>query len=219
MDLDLSGGFEFRQGAGPFGFSVTGDDDDGLGQSRTGPMLCFAGDGAGGPDANGQVDFFDIWFPDLSGTYNGTWDFGGPPGDFSSWYFEVRTADAFAGPPATSTIRNDVGDTNPRVYGCSPPVLGGSFTGSAPLGGHLSAWFTAFAAPLELPLSAGVVLVDFTHPAGDLLALAPLIFDPATFDLPVPIDLTLAGLMIYTQAVRFGGGFSLTNACDAVIGF
>ena len=43
--------------------------------------------------------------------------------------------------------------------------------------------------------------------------------DPATFDVAVPIDLTLAGFALYTQVVRFGGGISLTNACDAVIGF
>ncbi|MEW6073040.1 MAG: hypothetical protein AB1726_10690 [Planctomycetota bacterium] len=219
LDLDLAGGFEFRQDRGSFGFSLTGDDDDGGGQSRSGPLLCFAGDGAGGADANGQVDFFDIWRPDTFGVYDGTWNFGGPPFDFASWYLVLWTADAAGGPPASSTIRNDAGDTNPRVYSCSAPILGGRFTGSAPLDGHLAAWFAGFAAPLELPLAAGIVLVDFTDPAGELLLLPAATSDPAAFDLAVPIDLTLAGFALYTQAVRFGGGISLTNACDAAIGF
>jgi len=219
LDLDLVGGSEFRLPQGPFAYSVTGTDDDGFGQSRTGPMLCFAGDGAGGADANGQVNFFDLWYPDLDGTYNGTYSFGVAPSDFASWYFEVWTLDAVAGGITASVVtRNDAGQTNAAVFSCTPPVLGSSFTGSVPLDGHSWAAFGAYRAPLEFPFTHGVLLVDLLHPAGELLGLMPVAADPATFAVPVPLDLTLLGFGFSAQAVRYGGGISLTNACDAVIG-
>ncbi len=219
LDLDLTGGSEFLAAGGALGFSLTGDDDDTAGHSRTGPLLCQAGDGAGGPDANGQVDFFDIWLPDTLGTYDGTWNFGGAPYDFASWYMAIFTADASAGPFATSVIRNDSGDTNPRVYACTPPVLGDRFTGSATRGPHLAVLFAGYAASLELVAPAGVILVDFDDPGGEMLATPTSYSEPATFDLAVPIDLTFCGWWIYTQALCFGNGASLTNACDAQLGF
>ena len=217
--LDLTGGEEFRLPTGPIGFSVSGDDDDGAGRSRTGPLLCYAGDGLGGADANGQVDFFDIWRPDTFGTYDGTWNFGGSPYDISSWYMVIETADPSSGPSAISVVRNDAGNVNPQVYSCSAGVLGEDLTGSAGRGPHQFVQFVAFAAPLEVSTGFGVILVDYTQAPGELLRVPFSYADPATFARPVPIDLNLAGIWIYTQAVRAGGGVSLTNACDVRLGF
>jgi hypothetical protein len=107
----------------------------------------------------------------------------------------------------------------PLVYSCSTAVLGGNLLGSAARGPHQYVQFVAFTAPLELPSAYGVILVDAFPPSSDLLRVPLSSTDPATFDRTIPLDLNLAGFWIYSQAVRVGGGVSLTNACDVRLGF
>lgn len=122
---------------------------------------------------------------------------------------------------ASASARN--AGANPSSYDATPPVLGTTFTATVDLStsGHAVAGLVGFASGITLPLLDGqVLLVNALDPGGELLAL-PLLPGPvATFGVPLPLDLDLAGLALSTQALHFGGvtPFALSNAQDVVLG-
>jgi len=139
---------------------------------------------------------------------------------------------AFGGSGGIDWYRNDIHEatarfrnagSNPESYSTSLPVLGRPLTGRVDLEGttgHNLAWLVGFADPRTLTLGGGqVLLVDFTHPAGELLNLVPLPGPTATFSLDVPSDLAFLGLTLSTQSLQIGGPvpFALSNAFDLTL--
>jgi len=100
ISVSLTGGYEFTQDEGPFGYSMSFFD------SETGPLLCYAGDAnyGYGMDSNGQEDAYDYYDPTVASGTCGTYWFGGYPMNVSSWWLEVST---YATPASCSwTDRN-----------------------------------------------------------------------------------------------------------------
>ncbi len=123
---------------------------------------------------------------------------------------------------AAAVYRNAV--SNPASYVATPPILGGTFTGTVDLAGttgHFIAALFGYATPLTLTLNGGqVLLVNVADPIGELLG-QPLQFGPvAVFDIPVPNNVALCGFSLSTQALHVGGvvPFALSNAWDLVVG-
>ncbi len=132
------------------------------------------------------------------------------------WLLDLRDC-----PPASSSFRNpDVGGTtNPPVYDVvALPVLGGEFVAAVGTAGKSGSFLTAYAAPFTLATPWGILLVDVTDPDGELSGWPSDLGDPAMISVAIPDDPALCGLTCSTQAVRFGGGFDLTNARDLVLG-
>ena len=200
----LTGGHEYRQGAGPFGFAVRGMD------AETGPLLCYA---------NGtSEDALDQYWPDVAVGVCYTFGFGGPPHDYASLYLSIETADAAAGPYASATPRNGSG-ANPFAYLSTPPVLGKELEAFVvPPPPNVGAILVGYTAPLTAATPWGELLVDLTSPGGELLLLPPSFGMPARFTLSLPLDLTLCGTGVHTQAVGVGGRIALLNAVDWVLG-
>ncbi|MFT7540045.1 MAG: hypothetical protein ACI9K5_001004 [Gammaproteobacteria bacterium] len=226
VTIDLTGGGSFASaGAGnAFGFGWLSDDVDGTGAAGTGPLLCYAGDGLGGADANGQEDVFDIWNDSPStNVCLGSFFFGGPPFDFSSWYLTIDTVDGSATVSASSSFRN--GGSNPGGYAVTAePIIGGVFGATDTVGnpGGLGVLPIGYGGPLDFPSAYGQILVDITDPGGELLAAGLAFFDGAgvaTIAIAVPNNLNLCGLNVSTQTIQIGGGISLHNAQDLVVGF
>ena len=126
------------------------------------------------------------------------------------------------GPAASVTFRN--GGANPASYAAlSLPVLDGTYTAEVDLTvtGHSLAMLAGFAAPASFALGGNTVLVDITHPAGELLGF-PIATGPlATFSFGIPPDPAFGGGALSTQAIHVGGVFPyvLTNAQDLCIGY
>ena len=122
---------------------------------------------------------------------------------------------------ARSDFRN--AGTNPASYAATPPVIGGVFTATVELAttGHAQATILGYAAPATLPLANGAtVLVDVTHPAGELFGI-PFAGGPtAVFTFALPNDPALCGVQVATQALHVGGvqPFRLSNAQDLTAG-
>ena len=130
---------------------------------------------------------------------------------------KVRTPDI----TASAVLRNDAGGLNPVVYtALNAPMPGLTYDATIDTtvqSGAAGAFLVGYASPLELPTSFGVVLVNLADPSGILLneiGLGPL----ASYSVAIPNDPTLCGLTLSTQGVIFGGGVSLTNAYDLVVG-
>ena len=126
---------------------------------------------------------------------------------------------------ATATFRNDAAGNNLAGYGAVPPVLGAEWNATVDNAGtgNFAAGVMGYAQPLEayLPNAGGWLLVDPLSPGGELLGLAPAWgHGLLTFRVPIPLDVSLAGLPLSTQAVGFGGGAGTTlhNAWDLVLG-
>jgi hypothetical protein len=125
---------------------------------------------------------------------------------------------------ASATFRN--AGSNPASYDAvTLPVLGTTYSGEVDLAGttgHSLALLVGYSTPLTLPLPGGqTLLVNVTDPNGELLRQTPLAGPVATFDIPVPSDVMLAGFEAFTQALHIGGGqpFVLSNAQDLALGF
>ena len=78
-----------------------------------------------------------------------------------------------------------------------------------------------YGAPANIPLLSGdVLLIDFTHPDGELLQ-QPFHGGPiVTHTVQIPLDGRLCGYPMSTQGLHIGGGqpFRLSNAQDLVLG-
>jgi len=121
---------------------------------------------------------------------------------------------------ASVTFRN--AGTNVNSYQVvTPPVIGGSlgiFDNMAATG-HTTSVVFGFGGTLDLTLGAGQrLLVDVTHPSGEMLGLSPSV--TGIHNLPIPSDLGLCGLFVSSQAIHFGGTvpFALSNAQDLTVG-
>jgi hypothetical protein len=137
------------------------------------------------------------------------------------WWWEID--DVALVYNAGAAFRN--GGTNPSSYTVSgPPLMGESFDAMIDVGstGNALGELYAFAGPLSLTVGGTrTLLIDVTHPAGELLALSPVAGPIATYTLPVPNDCGIFGVTAYTQAAHFGGGapWVLSNAQDLTIGY
>ena len=119
--------------------------------------------------------------------------------------------------PRRCTTRN--AGSNPASYVASPPVLGSTWTARVDLSltGHTQAQVLGYAGPATVGLPGGqVVLVG-----GAKIFSLPLMTVPATWSAPIPIDPSLVGQVLYTQAVHIDGvtPFALSNAQDLLIGY
>lgn len=219
--VDLSGGFEICMPDGRFGYGYRSTD------GNTGPLLCFTGDGAGGLEAaTGNQDVFDIWIPDTKGVNLGSFFFGGPPNNFSSWYGQIARAD-LSGSPSSVTMRNDpFGCNKPNSLICSTAPLGGtlSVTVCCPPG-YLLAFLFAFDTSFPgLKLGGGQVLLCLDlGGSGELLGgpgATPIGGGLFTFSSGVPKNLDLCGFKFCMQAICAFGvtPFALTSACDFCVG-
>ena len=153
-------------------------------------------------------------FPDLAVGAIGDDDGGGDCG--ALWILNLQGC-----PGASAVARNpSVGGTaNPSVYTVSgPPRMGAVFTASVATGSHAGCILAAYADPLTLTTMWGNLLVDPSHPDGEILGLPFSSGDPAQFAIPIPDDPAMCGIQLSTQAVRVGGGIDLTNAQDLLIG-
>ncbi len=119
---------------------------------------------------------------------------------------------------AAVTTRN--AGTNPASFTCTLPVLGQTWQGTVDLattGDPAAALFGALA-PAQVLLPGGQTILL----AGPLLVLGPVSFGPqAAFSLSLPLTNSLAGFVLPTQAIHFGGAsdFALSNANDLTLGF
>ena len=218
--VDVSGGGEFCMPDGQFGYGYRGD-------GNTGPLLCLTGDGAGGREpSTGNLDVFDIWVPDTKGVNVGSFFFGGPPNNFTSWYGQIARAD-LSGSPATIGTRNGGGSNPPNSLACTGGTLGGplTITATTPTG-HLAAFAIAFDSPFTFALGGGQVLLCldlggngelFTGSGLPLPAQGGGVFSTTA---PIPKNLDFCGFTFCTQGLLAFGvtPFALTSACDIVLG-
>ena len=139
--------------------------------------------------------------------------------DLESWLH----VDAFwlCDSQASATFRN--AGMNPPSYTANPPVMGAMLnaTVNLPMTGHAGGLLVCYLAPLNWTLPGGqVVLVDFTHPCGELLKQPPLFGGLVTWSMVVPLRPDLCGVTFHTQAIHFGvvRPVALSNAYDLTIG-
>ncbi len=124
-------------------------------------------------------------------------------------------------PIASATSRNpDVGGfTNPAAYDVTdPPILGVGLGVSITTTGKTGSFLVGYSTPTTLSTSWGNLLVDVTDPNGELLGSPSDSGDPTVIWTSIPDEPVLCGFTCSTQAIRFGGGFDLTNAQDLVLG-
>jgi len=124
-------------------------------------------------------------------------------------------------PDASATARNpNVGGfTNPAVYDVTdPPILGVGLGVSITTTGKTGSFLVGYSTPTTLSTSWGNLLVDVTDPNGELLGSPSGTGDPTVIWTSIPDEPILCGFTCSTQAIRFGGGFDLTNAQDLVLG-
>ena len=139
------------------------------------------------------------------------------------------------GPPLFLTVVGPDGPaTSCQAYcgtGANAPTDGFVVTNPAVLGGSLNAtvrgcaassagaFLAGFSSSLSCMSNWGEILVNIADPNGELLGLPTSFEDPAPIRLPVPNDPTLAGFVLYTQAVSFGGGICFHCAHECTIGY
>jgi len=219
VGVSLVGGFEFCIADGAFGFSWIFDD------AVTGPLLVWVGlpGVADDPDGNGDYAAFDWYAPPPSGStsYLGTFFFRGAGAyDFSSWWLNLNEEDGSCG-TASATFRN--GGTNAANLVSTAPIYGGAatVTVSPKAGGTFSFIVGYTGGPFSFTTAFGTILCNILDPNGELLGQGPMVNAgiPAVWILPTPKDLTLCGVGLCIQSIQFGGGVSLTNAYDDVVGF
>jgi hypothetical protein len=218
--VDVSGGSEFCMPDGTFGYGYKNQDN------ATGPLLCLTGDGLGGPEpTTGNLDVFDIWLPDTKGVNLGSFFFGGPPNNFTSWYGQVARADLSSSP--SSVVLRAGGTAVPGSMTCSTFPLGGSFTLNATdAAGHLAAIAIAFDSAFTFTLGGGqtVLCLDLGG-NGELYTSAGLTMGAlggGNFSVAgtVPKNLDLCGFTFCSQTIFVFGvtPFGLSSACDITVG-
>jgi len=113
--------------------------------------------------------------------------------------------------------------TNAGLYSTAEaPMLGTTWTGVVNASAHTGATASivlGYTAPAEGPtVSIGQLLID-TGSSKLLHHSAPVALSLSQHDLALPGDLSLAGLVVYTQAFVVGGGTEATNAIKLVLNF
>ncbi|MEM7205197.1 MAG: zinc metalloprotease [Planctomycetota bacterium] len=123
---------------------------------------------------------------------------------------------------AAASVTSRTGGANPDSYAAQRPLIGTTVGVTVNVGatGHSHAKLLGFAAPADIAFRGYALLVDITSPPGGFFDLPPAPGPMATQGLPIPAEPSLAGLVVYTQAVHFGGapGFALSNAQDLRLG-
>lgn len=226
--VDLSGGFEIRipTGSIAIGFSSPETSNNGDGFANTGGLLCFAGDGTGGPEPlTGNLDCIDSWLPDTSGVSGGSFLFGGGADNFTSWYWAVARAD-LSGSPASVGTRN--GGTNPSSYAGSTAVLGGTYTATVnnALAGELLSLLIALDSAFgPFPLGSGQTLLCLDlGGSGELWSGSGIGGIPVGggldgYAISIPNNVDLCGFFLCSFALQFGTPpFTLSNSQDLVVG-
>jgi hypothetical protein len=139
--------------------------------------------------------------------------------------WRLRVAVYMTAVPARSVPRNDAGNANPMGFQADPPVLGTTWHASVDNTGmdNTAAAVVAYREPAEVfvPAAGGTLLVDVTHPQGELLKLRPRFgTGVVSFSLDLPPDDSLMGKKVYAQGIGLGGngGVRLHNARDLTIG-
>ena len=215
--VTLTGGFEFTQDVGPFGYGMSFFD------SNSGPLLYFCGDAnmGNGIDSNGMGDVFDSYVPDVASGTCGSYWFGGYPYNFSSWRMSLHVGDGV--PTAACSWYCGTG-ANAATDGYvinSGAALGGTFGATIThcAGGNIGALIVGYDSALTFASPWGEILLNFTSSGGELLGMPAGIGSPAVIALPVPINMLFCGFVFYTQAASFGGGICLHCAHTCTIGF
>jgi len=206
--------------------ALIGAEFDDLGNGSTGAAYLFARTGS----IWSQEILFEAADAGVDDRFGHGVAFSGHVALIGAWAEDELGNDAGAAyvsaqvPWASVTFRT--GGINPASYSTSTlPLLGSTYRGIVDLGGTSGHDFTllvGYAAPLTLALGAAqIVLVDFTDPNGELLGQVPLSGPVATFDIPIPSDMVLAGFEAFTQALHFGGiqPFVPSNALDLFLGY
>jgi len=124
-------------------------------------------------------------------------------------------------PAASATFRNPTvgGITNPAVYDVvALPSLDGEFVAAIDTTGKNGSFLVGYASPFALATAWGNLLLDVTDPLGELLGWPSATGKPSVISIALPDEPVLCGFTCSTQAIRFGGGFDLTNAQDLVLG-
>ncbi len=125
-----------------------------------------------------------------------------------------------AGPTsATVTCRNVRVSVNPYSYFARAAILGEDWELSVDLSqtGHTHAQVLGYTGDTNVTMNGGQALLV----SGMKLFSLPLRTSPAEWTVPIPLDPSLEGVAVYTQAVHIFGvaPFELTNAQDLVIGY
>jgi len=126
------------------------------------------------------------------------------------------------GTSARAEFRN--GGSNPASYVVtSMPKVGGRFSATVDVGmtGHTHACLFGYATPAAMLLPNGqFLLVNHLDPAGEMLGQMVVVGLLAAFNVPIPLNLSLLFIDVYTQAAHFGVGvqFELSNAQDLYLG-
>jgi hypothetical protein len=200
---------------------VGGPDDDGPGASQQGAALVFARSGSSWNEV--QV-LGPVPSPDDGEQFGAALALSGERlvvGDVQGSMDEGEAAvfrrQALAG------VVNRTAGANPASYVADPPVLGSAWSGTVDLSttGDTAALLGMSLAPLDLLLPGGQTLLVSPAPPLFLLPGPPAAGSQVAFALPIPPAAALAGLVVYSQALQYGGGagFSLSNAQDLCLGF
>ena len=160
----------------------------------------------------------------LAVTLDGSTIVVGAPGYDDQKWEDAGAVCIFRGTAVAHALFRTAG-TNPASHDAlTTPVLGTTYSAAVDLAGttgHSLAWLVGYASPTTLLLGNGqALLVNPADPSGELL-LQPMLPGPvATFDLPIPSDLTFVGYELFTQALHLGGapGVALSNAQDLFLG-
>ena len=101
-------------------------------------------------------------------------------------------------------------------------MIGRPWTGAVDLTttGHAFALVIAFDRPIELLLAGGQWLLVADGGSGELFGFLPRPGPLAVFSGAIPLDLSLVGAYVGSQAIHVGGvaPFALSNAMDLTIG-
>lgn len=192
-------------------YSVTG---------AAGPWIPIVTDLAPGDISTGAVHTFPWTVPDVSSTEVRVRviqdNFGN--GD----YLDFSNSDLTIHGEASATFRADAAGVNATGYVATAPLLGTAWTATVDNAttGNTAAGVVGFGTPDDVLYAFGSLLVDVTHPVGELLGLALQTGTGiVSFSLDVPSDLALCGITLSTQAYGVGGpGLRVHNAYDLVVG-
>ena len=121
---------------------------------------------------------------------------------------------------AIASATSRTAGANLQSYSAAPPVVGESFSGSVDTStsGHNMALLMAAVSSAQTPIGNGYrALVDLS---GAVVLGSPASGPNASFGFAIPLDLSICGNVLYTQAAHFGGaaGFALSNAQDLTFG-
>jgi hypothetical protein len=121
-------------------------------------------------------------------------------------------------PAATAVARGAFG--NPNSYTCSAPLLGQTWNAAVDVSqtGHGFAMVFASLSPAHLPIASGFTVLL----GGPVVEFLPITAGPqAAYSMVLPATPSLAGAMVFTQALHLGTNpvLKLSNSRDLTLGF